>query len=231
MKITRISWLLLLLCISVAGQQKNFLDQPFLETSATVDTLVVPDRIYLSIYLSEKDTKDRTSVEELENQLQAVLESLGIDTEKQLELADLSSNFKDYFLKKTDVLKSKAFVLMVEEAQMAGRVIQGLESREIANVNFQRAELSTMEELKMQLKGIAVANAKKQAEIMLAPLGQQLGKALHIADQQAGIYYGYNQRGGLQEMALARADVAQPINVDFRKIRVSSTVTVKFAIQ
>ena len=222
---------LILITWTMAGQQKNFLDQPYLETSATVDTLVVPDRIYLNIFLSEKDTKNRTSVEELENKMQQVLSSLGIDTDEQLELADLSSNFKDYFLRKTGVLKSKVFILMVDDALLAGQVIQGLESRDIANVRFQRAELSTLKELQLKLRGLAVAAAKRQAEVMLEPLGQQLGKAIHIADQHIGIFYGRNQRAGVQELALAKADSFEPLDVDFQKIKVSSTVNVKFAIQ
>lgn len=221
----------ILLCTNLTlAQQKNFLDQPYLETSATVDTLVVPDKIYLNIYLSEKDTKDRTSVEELENQMKSVLVSLGIDIEEQLQLADLSSNFKDYFLRKTGVIKSKAFVLLVYDALSAGKVIQGLESKEIANVGFQRAEVSNMDQIRMSLNGKAVAEARKKAEIMLAPLGQQLGKALYVADQNMGINYGY-QRDVLQEMVVSKADMSQPIDVDFQNIKVSTTVNIKFAIQ
>ena len=54
---------------TVEAQPKNFIDQPYLETTVKVDTLVVPDRIYLNILLTEADTKGRTSVEELENPL------------------------------------------------------------------------------------------------------------------------------------------------------------------
>ncbi len=36
-------------------QTKNFIDQPFIETTAQVDTLVTPDRIYLNILILEKD--------------------------------------------------------------------------------------------------------------------------------------------------------------------------------
>ena len=39
------------------GQTKNFLDKPYLETIAKVDSLVKPDRIYLSIFISEKEDK------------------------------------------------------------------------------------------------------------------------------------------------------------------------------
>ncbi|TFG76885.1 MAG: SIMPL domain-containing protein, partial [Flavobacteriales bacterium] len=103
-----------------------------METNALVDTLVVPDRIYLSILITEADTKGKTSVEELENKMAAQLKALGIDTKKQLTLADVASNFKNYFLKKTDVLKSKAYTLLVYDAQTAGKVIVGLEAINIA---------------------------------------------------------------------------------------------------
>ena len=89
----------LFLTLNTNGQSKNFLDKAYIETTAKVDTLVVPDRIYLSIRITEKDTKDRTSVEELENKMNAKLKSLGIDTKKQLSLSDVTSNFKKYFLR------------------------------------------------------------------------------------------------------------------------------------
>lgn len=219
------------LCFSTFGQTKNFLDQPYLETNATADTLVVPDRLYLSIVIREADTKDRKSLEEMENKMQERLKSLGIDTEEQLMLADLSSDFKDYFLKKTGVLKSKAYTLLVYDALTAGRVIQALESSNIANVNFQNAEVSNLDEIKLQLRGQAVKMAVEQAETMLAPLSQSLGKAIYISDLNTGIIYGWQNRVSTMEMSMARSDQYQPIDIDFQKVKVSSSVNVKFAIE
>jgi len=212
------------------AQTKNFIDQPYLETTAQVDTLVVPDKIYLSIHLSESDTKDRKSVEELENRMQQKLAELGIDTKKQLSLGSVSTNFKDYFLRRTGVLKSKYYSLLVYDALTAGKVIQGLESIGIANVNFQKAEVSNLEELKVMLRGKAVAKAARHAEVMVEPLGQNVGKALFISDMNTGIVYGWRGRGAMAEMAVAKADNFEPIDVDFQKVKVSSTVNVKFAI-
>ena len=52
--------------MNIFSQEKNFIDLPYLETSAKCDTLVTPDRIFLKIVISEKDTKGKISVEELE---------------------------------------------------------------------------------------------------------------------------------------------------------------------
>jgi hypothetical protein len=35
------------------AQTKNFIDRPYLETTAKVDTLVTPNQIFLSIYIHE----------------------------------------------------------------------------------------------------------------------------------------------------------------------------------
>jgi len=59
------------------GQTKNFIDQPYLETTAKVDSLVKPDIIYLDILLQEKDNRNKVSVEELENKMAIKLELLG----------------------------------------------------------------------------------------------------------------------------------------------------------
>ena len=223
----------MLLVFSITGlhaQTKNFIDQPYLETTAQVDTLVVPDKIFLSIHISEKDTKDRTSVEELENRMQAKLKQLGIDTKEQLSLGSLSSNFKEYFLRKTGVLKSKYYSLLVYDALTAGKVIQGLESVGIANVDFQKAEVSNLEDIKVMLRGKAVAKAAKHAKVMVEPLGQTVGKALYLSDMNTGIIYGWRNQNRMQEMTMSKADSFQPIDVDFQKVKVSSTVNVKFAI-
>jgi len=77
--------------------QKNFLDQPYIEVSASVDTLVVPDRIYVSITLNEADSKNKKSVEEQEKQLETILKKLKINTDKDLSVLGYSSDFKKYF--------------------------------------------------------------------------------------------------------------------------------------
>jgi len=68
--------ILFLLAVNKTFAQKNYIDQPFVETSAKVDTLVIPDRIYLTIIISEKDTKGKTSVEELESKMVNKLNSI-----------------------------------------------------------------------------------------------------------------------------------------------------------
>ncbi len=215
------------------SQTKNFIDQPYLETNAKVDTLVSPDRIYLTILISEKDTKGKISVEELENKMADQLKSIGIDIEKQLKLGDLTSNFKKYFLKQKDVLKSKNFTLQVYDAFTAGKVLLILEKIGISNINIDRTEYSKIEDLRLALKSRAVLKAKRQGEALLHPLNQKLGKAILISDfntrfynnlqgRVAGLQVAYNSEDGKNK---------EPLDIQFEKIKVQCEINVKFIIE
>lgn len=141
---------ILLLSILFANQifaQKNYIDQPFIETNTKIDSLVIPDKIYLSINLNEADSKNKKSVEEQEKLLESTLKKLNIDTEKDLALLDFSSNFKQYFLKNQNVLKSKMYSVLVTNAITAGKVLLELEKVGISNVNIEKTEYSKAEEL------------------------------------------------------------------------------------
>jgi uncharacterized protein YggE len=231
----RLILLLTFLTFQTYSQTKNFIDKPYLETWATVDTLVVPDRIYLSILITEKDTKGRISVEELENRMNTKLIALGIDTKKQLTLSDVTSNFKKYFLKGTDVLKNKAYSLLVYDAVTAGKVIVGLESIEISNVQLSKTEYSKIEQLKIDLKQKAVYKAKMQAESMLKPLNQHLGKALYISDLNSNISrIRQGKSAGIQIRGLAsinKAEEYNPIDIEFEQIKLESSITINFGIE
>lgn len=216
------------------GQSKNFIDQHYLETTAKVDTLIKPDIIYLDILIREKDEKNKISVEELENNMAEKLKILGIDVQKQLILSDLSSNFKKYFLKQKDIMKSKAYKLKVFDAQTAGKVIVGLEDIGISNVSLDKTEYSKIEELKLKLKSKAVAKAKMQAEYLIAPLNQKITKALFITDTY---FQSYNYNGELDEIVVMgfsgkrmKQDY-QPIDIEFKPIKVEAEVSIKFGIE
>nr|WP_299214543.1 SIMPL domain-containing protein [uncultured Allomuricauda sp.] len=229
----KIVFTFILTCVltSVMGQSKNFLDVPYLETSARVDTLVTPDKIYLSITIQEKDSKGKKSVEEQENKMAQSLRALGIDLDKQLVIKDLSSNFKKYFLRQKDVLKSKQYSLLVYSGKKAGEAMVALEKLDIANTYLEKTEYSKMDELELELKSKAVKKAKKKAEALTAPLGQTVGAAIHIMDTSTPYYPRYNQAPRMQmkamEMDMAEAE---PLDIDFEKIKVETSVNIKFAL-
>ncbi len=213
------------------AQQKNFIDQAYIETRASVDTLVVPNRITLGIFISEEDHSRKISVEALELKMGKTLERLDINLAKQLKLTDLSSNFKNYVLRRQDIKKSKSYELEVYDAITAGRVIAALERAGISNVNLIKTSYAEMDALELQLKTKAIIRAKKQAEAMAEPLGQSVGKALYISDfnsSSSPIYY--NRRMKLQMSSMAEEALEETLQIEFEKIKVSASLNVNFAL-
>ncbi|PKP14636.1 MAG: SIMPL domain-containing protein [Bacteroidetes bacterium HGW-Bacteroidetes-23] len=227
--------ILILVFNSAYSQNKNFIDLPFIETSAKVDTLVIPDRIYLTIIISENDTKGKVSVEELEKKMADRLTNIGIDINKQLFLNDLSSNFKKYFLKRKDIVKAKSYTLLVYDAKTAGKIIVELENENISSVFLEKTEYSKIEELKLELKSKAILKAKNNAISMTKPLGQKVGIAIFISDfnnvvnQLSGNVSGIQIRGinSLKEKEYKY----ESIDIEFQKIKVETELNAKFKLE
>lgn len=217
----------------VFSQTKNFIDQPYLETSAESDTLVIPDRIYLKITISENDTKNKKSVEELENLMVQKLKNLGIDTNKQLLMNDLVSNYKKFVLKSTDVMKTKSYDLLVFDGLTAGKVIQELEKEEISNIQLLKTQHSQQEKILADLKKRAIIKAKKNANNIANAIGQKAGNAIFISDLKinlptnSNLYlntsFGYNAPKLKEEF--------EPADLNFRKIGFSASLSVNFKLE
>jgi len=226
--------IILMTISSLTFAQKNFIDQPFVETSAIVDTLVVPDKIYISINLNEADSKNKKSVEDQEKQLETTLKKLNIDTEKNLSLLDFSSNFKNYFLKGQNVIKSKMYSLLVGNAVTAGKVLAELESVGISNVTIERTEYSKAEELLLELKSKAVQKSKLTAERLAKPLNQKIGKALYISDVNTISHALQGQAPGVQIRGVSSIygnRAADPIYTEFQKVKFEVQVNVKYILE
>jgi hypothetical protein len=210
----KIAYLLLFAIISntAFAQSRNFIDQPYLETTVKVDTLVVPDQIFMSIYINEGEDRNKISLEKQEKKMAVVLEGLGIDLKKQLKLQDLSSDFKNYFLKRKNVLKSKIYRLEVFDAVTAGQVLIALEAKGISNVQLIKTAYSKIKQLQIQIKS----------------------KAIYIRDEyyNSPVYRDNRMAITAETVEEDSADkkFQKPIDIEFSKIKLQTVVSVKFAI-
>lgn len=233
--------LFLLVTSSSLFAQKNFLDRPYIETAAMADTLVMPDRIYMSIILNENDSRGRKSTEEQEKVLQEQLNKLNIDTQKDLTLVMLSSDYERYFLSGSKVNKIKMYSLLVHDGITTSKVITALESVDISNVSITRKEYSKQAELILALKAKAVKNAGKNAQAMAQATGKKAGDVLFITDIPID---GYNQNKGNSPVVIRGlasfqpgassiygSRTPEPLPADFQKLKFEVTVGVVFAVE
>jgi uncharacterized protein YggE len=215
------------------SQTKNFIDQPYIEVSGSADTLVTPNEIFIRIILSEKDSRDRVSLEELERRMVIALKGLNLDTEKDLTTADINSNFKYYLLKSKDVIKTKLYMLKVKDALIASQVFIKLEELGISNTSIDRVDHSDLENIRNVMRANAIANAKTRANALTKPLNQSIGQAIHISDAE-----NYNQQlqgrvAGIQIRGVSSIQngYAEMPKIEFEKIKVIANINVKFILK
>ena len=112
---------------SAQSGTKNFIDQNYIEVNGDARMEIIPDEIYLNINLSERDTKNKESVDQLEKKMFKALKQIGIDLEKQVSVQDFTSNFQTYFLKKKDIMKSKYFQVIFNDTKTLSSLFSSLE--------------------------------------------------------------------------------------------------------
>lgn len=216
------------------SQEKNFIDQPYIEVSGHADTLIVPNEIFIRIVLSERDTKDRVSVEEQENKLVTALKSLNINTEQNLSTSDMLSNYRVYLFKGKEILKSKEYVLKVSDAATASKVFVKLEDLDISKASILRVNHTALESIKNGCRSKAIAKARENALALTKPIGQNIGPAIHITDFET-----FNEQMLLGRVAgmsagnyYAKDELAfDNPKIDFEKINVTAVVNVKFVLK
>ena len=118
-----------------AQAEKNFIDQNYIEVTGHSDMEIAPDEIYMKILVNERDVKGKT-LAEIEKSMISKLQEIGIDVTKDLAVKDVSSNFKNYWILKTDIVLSKEYQLRVHDAKTAGKVIVELQQLGISNVSI-----------------------------------------------------------------------------------------------
>lgn len=228
-------YLILFLSINLLAQETNYTIVPQIQTKATFTTEVEPDIIQFSITLAESNSKGKISLEQLEQKFYNVLKVNNIDISKQLTLKDLSSNFQSYFIKKTEVQKTKNYLLELNDAKTAGKILRELAEQDISNIKLAKTYYSKLEELKIELKGKAVEKARRQAEEMAKATNQTVGKVLYISDMEINnIQYLTGQVSGLNIRvfnSLNNINEFENIDIKFDNIRVEATVTVFFKLE
>ncbi|MCH5690311.1 hypothetical protein LWM68_42440 [Niabella sp. W65] len=62
--------------------EKNFIDKNYIEVTGKAEMEFTPDKIFIQVLLTEKDSKNKNAIPEQERQMLQKLQSLGIDTKK-----------------------------------------------------------------------------------------------------------------------------------------------------
>jgi len=228
-----LSAILVLFAASImSAQEKNFIDQNYIEVTGRAEREVAPDEIYLNITIKEKDNKGSSSLEKQERELLKRLTGLGIDIKADLQIQDMSTILQQYFLKKDAVLTSKSYILKLHSADMMSNVFRELEKLSIPDVSIEKTSLSNMDAVRVDVMTMAAQSAKETATALAKSLGRSIGKAIFIQcyDNYPRVFKAaVSARGATAQLMENDAMLAQ--SLDFEKIKFEQSVFIRFSLE
>ena len=204
-------------------------EENYIQVNGTSEMEIVPNQFYLSITLDEGDTKGKQAIEVQRKQMIAVLKALGIDTEKQLTMADMSSS---YFKRGTSLSIAK-YQLLLSTTEQVVSVYDKLSEIGISDIDISRVSHTDMEQFKSKCRQDAMKNAKAIATELATAVGQTIGSCIYIYDSNRGITPSYYNDGIMLMRSVAKisAEMAEePTPVEFKKITINDSVTAKFRL-
>jgi len=203
-------------------------EKPYIEVTGVAEKEIVPDEIYISIVLQEKyEGKNKITIEEQESKLKASLQSAGIDI-KNLELSDANADYMKVRRKTKDVITKKDYSLKVTNAENVGVVFKILDDIDIKDASIERVSHSKIEEYRKEVKILAIQAAKAKADYLLNAIGEQTGKPLIIKEIDVNIP---NLLSNVYYKSDGYVSKNEEVVIQFRKIKLQTSIYVKFSIK
>ena len=201
----------------------------YIQVYGRAEKEIVPDEFYLQIVINERDSKGRISVESQQRDMIAALKWLGVDVDKQLKVANLSSEF---FKRKTSVATAKYQLQLGSSAEVA-RVWQALDELGISNVSILKVSHSEIDRYREEVRVEAIRNARANAATLAEAIGQKVGRCFYIYDSNSNILPAVYDNAVLMRSAKAAGSVeaVEEDPLEFKTLRLEYGVQAKFVLE
>lgn len=193
----------------------------YIQVNGRAEKEIAPDEFYLQIIINERDSKGKISVESQQRDMIAALKRAGVDVEKQLKMANLSSEF---FKKNTSVATAK-YQLQLGSSAMVAKVWQALDGLGISNVSILKVSHSKIEQYKAEVRVEAMQNARQSAATLAEAIGQKIGKCFYIYDSNNNVMPVFYDNMAVMRSAKATASPRTPRRTNRSISRPSSCST------
>ena len=202
----------------------------YIQVNGRAEREIAPDEFYLQIVINERDSKGKVSVESQQRDMIAALKRLGVNVEKQLKVANLSSEF---FKKNTSVATAK-YQLQLGSSAEVGKVWQALDGLGISNVSILKVSHSQLERYKSEVRVEAMRNAKQNAATLAEAIGQTIGKCFYVYDSNNDVMPVFYNNMAVMRSAKAfdaAEAAAEEEPLDFKTIKLQYSVQAKFVLE
>ena len=228
---------MLIICPALSAQDSS---KDYIEVIGKAEKKVKPDEIKLHIVIDENDIAKNRTLNNLEKNIIRSLESLGIDVQKNLNVVDLSSNLQKFLLKKDDSQMRKEYDLKTTSASQAAQVMIELGKLDGMRVAFEDGTIHERARVAfVRVAGnifdasiSAIKDAKARATELTTAIGQEIGKAIYIYEQDLGYArptVRLMKNAAIREESVE--DAAYVSNLEFEDITVEGRVIVRFELK
>jgi uncharacterized protein len=233
MRKTALFTVFMFILLTAEAQEKNFIDENYIEVAGRAEKEFAPDMIFLEITINEKDSKGKSSLERQEKDLFKRFTNIGIDISKKVQIKDISTSLEKYLLKKNSILMTKSYIVIVDGTPQLIALFEQLEQAAITDVSITKAELSNYDEAGREVMAMAARNAANNARAVAEALGRKVGKAIFIqsyASFPRTLYLTTSYRRAVDE-SMAKEFSVPEVQPDFQKIKLEHQVTVRFSLE
>jgi uncharacterized protein len=228
-------------CLLFANAQAvdNTIKQRTINVTGSAELEITPDEIYVQVELREYNKKngDKVDIETIRNQFLSAAKSMGIaDTDVVVQgYSGWDGNYWWYQKNKKknpDMKAGITYEVKLKKVDDMDKLVDKLDDEATQNFYLSRTSHSNMDSIKKELKIGAVKAAKYKATYLADAIGEHVGQALTINDPNEG-NNNYPRPMYANVMMKAQGDeaAAPPMNVDFKKIKISYDVNVVFELK
>jgi len=198
--------------------------KPFIEVNGTAQKEVIPDKIYISILLTEKTSNNEDfSIQIQESKLKEIVKKNNIEM-KNLFLSDVLSEVTKNKKKETGIKLTREYTLILKNAEEVTKIFQELTDISIKEISIRKAEYSEIESVRKEVREKAIKVAKEKAEYLLLAIGEQIGKPLEIKEIEDKPYRNLNSN----TFITSENDSSE---TSFEKIIVKYSYCIKYSIK
>ncbi|WBL26928.1 SIMPL domain-containing protein [Zunongwangia sp. HGR-M22] len=216
--------LLLAVITSMGVNAQNSAERNVVNVNGEGTVNVVPDQVTISSRietegLNAEDVKKEN--DEIANNIFKYLKSQGV-AEKNIQTEYVNLNKRtDYNTKEETYVANQSISIKLENLKNYEKIMQGLLKNGLNRINSVSFSSSNMEEYQKEARKKAVLDAKQKAEDLVAPLDQEIGKAVMISESSQNNYPVMR----MAEMKSSQSSDQQTIAPGEMEISVSVTIS------
>lgn len=219
-----------------------------ISVSGEGEVFAVPDTATFSVTIQER-AKDvaaaQAAATKKNNDVVAYLKEAGVD-EKDIQTADYNVNPQYEYVngvcregycqpgtqKLTGFEVTQTLTVKVKDTDKAGELLSGVGSRGASSVSGLSFTIADQDQLEVDARDEAIADAKAKADELAASLGVSIVRVVGFSENEYQPYYAYGRGGVTMDLAVAQEAKAAPSpEIPVGQNKITSNVNITYEIR